>query len=150
MPHPAGRTEDRNSTLPALASLRLPDEEAIDWGDGTVWFVSWLDDHDAYHAGRWYDPDEFRRRRRRRHRSVAELPRARGRRLRLVRCGGGGHGWAASRRLRARLEREAAANPSHDVGTGLGRGPLDHKWDLHCCGPAPDLDAAHRPHLTGR
>ena len=59
MPDPTGRADDRNSTAPARESPVPSTEEAIDWGDGTVWFISWFDDHDAFYAERWYDPDEF-------------------------------------------------------------------------------------------
>jgi hypothetical protein len=25
-------------------------EQAVDWGDGTVWLISWFSDHDGYYA----------------------------------------------------------------------------------------------------
>ncbi len=139
----------------------MPDEEAIDWGDGTVWFVSWLDDHDAYHAERWYDPDEF-------DADDADAT------ARSRDCPGPEEGVFASldvveaamgeplsADVRARLECEAAANPSscrHEWGVAFAcegthlladgtmvttwapawaEDPLDHKWNLDRCGPAP-------------
>lgn len=43
-----------NSTEPVL----LPFEEhEVDWGDGTVWFISRLDDCGGYYVERFYDDD---------------------------------------------------------------------------------------------
>ena len=47
------------TTAAAIASLldRAPTEHDLDWNDGTVWFISWMDDAAGFLAERWYDPD---------------------------------------------------------------------------------------------
>ncbi len=53
------RNEDLKPTGAVPESFVPLEEQAVDWGDGTVWLISWFSDHDGYYAERWYDPDEL-------------------------------------------------------------------------------------------
>jgi hypothetical protein len=59
MLNPIRRNDDLKPTGAVPESFVPLEEQAVPWGDGTVWLISWFSDHDGYYAGRWYDPDEI-------------------------------------------------------------------------------------------